>query len=313
MNEWWNQENSEPVDCHVYKIGDSTIYIGKRLDRKGCSKSFFDSIDLFISLNDDYIPYPVGKSNYWIPWREGTDIFPQYVVYSGLSILRSHIFELSTKNIYIHCDLGTHRAPSLFGAFLVNYVDDYEKVINNASSTVLKSRYFSEKRLIFNPIEYYNDKINQVPLIKFFIKYLKNNPSLGLDKISSLYHEILPFELLSPAQKKERQIELKICGFYKNAKKMLLKNGFIFEDNAYSEFKCTDTNNEISFLWLCALPLEPYHGLFESNISKGNIYIVSPRNAKKYSNKKLCDYKNEYIDINYDNYEYQILKIYKKE
>lgn len=314
MNEWWSQENSKDVDSHIYIINDTNVYIGKRLDKDGCYKNFFDSIDLFISLNDDFINFPLGKSHYWIPWREGTDTFPEYVVYSAISILNYFINEVKVKTIYIHCDMGSHRAPSIIGAFLFNYVDDYQNVIKNAYSPLGKSRYFHNSLLIFNPIEYYNEKVLQLPKIQYFIKYMKAHPSLGYDKVTDNYHEILPYELLTDEQKKEKNIKDKIKLFYQKSKKMLKNKKFLFdEENNYSEFKCLDTNNEEAYVWLCALPLESYHGLFKSNIEKANIYIISPKKSLPYKHDLLYDYQKEIEYAMYENTSFQIMKIYKKD
>src|SRR5690606_20817558 len=113
------EKQAQKVHYAKYKIEDTNIFIGNRID-VGATKEFYDSLAVIINVSDRLVKNSINKTALWFPWNEAG--IPSYeTIYSFLLTLRYYINELKVKNIYIHCDGGTHRAVTLFGFYLKAY------------------------------------------------------------------------------------------------------------------------------------------------------------------------------------------------
>jgi len=208
---WWEgflTENQE-IKYVSFKIKDTEVLIGPRLISKGTDPSFFQSIQGFLVVTESYIEYPPTANVRWFPWLEGTKEFPEEVLFGGLKTLNNWINELKLNKIYIHCDLGSHRAPSILGAFLKAYFTDQEsnKIINNADISHAQNYYWKFDQLMNHPLKYIETKFQLVPTLPYLIKAIIDNPNNDLSTILSRdLPERLPDHLISKDQLKERII-----------------------------------------------------------------------------------------------------------
>lgn len=128
----WNQleKRADRFGYSEYKLTfkaephrEVTILVGPRPDAHGCTKEFYDSIEGWISVTARFIEYPPGAEMRWFPWPENKHCPPE--VFFSVSKQLLHWLSAGKSRIYIHCDAGTHRAPTVLGAFLKynRYVD----------------------------------------------------------------------------------------------------------------------------------------------------------------------------------------------
>lgn len=67
--------------------------------------------DRIVRTNSSY------KKSAWFPWIEGK--YPtEEVVFGSLTTLRHWVEDLRLSTIYIHCDAGSHRSPTIMGFYL---------------------------------------------------------------------------------------------------------------------------------------------------------------------------------------------------
>lgn len=179
MNPWWN-ESKNNLRYSEYRVGTTIVYVGNRPNSRGTTKDFFDSIDGWINLSDRFIPLPKGVSTLWSPWNEAGDPSPE-TVFATIKTLNYWINNLKFKKIYIHCDAGTHRAPSIFGLYLLTYESEYQKIAE--SHVEYNKEYWS------NPLEYANAKIARIGYLKDLLMEIKNSDNSGVG--ASLEMDIL--------------------------------------------------------------------------------------------------------------------------
>lgn len=120
---WWNDITAKfDLRYSAYKVDQTEVIIAGRpdsIDNRHLDKTFIESVDAWLSVTDRFIEYPVTRYQ-WFPWQENGP--PQNeVLYGSLKTLHYWIDKLKLKRIYIHCDAGTHRSPSVFGAYLCTY------------------------------------------------------------------------------------------------------------------------------------------------------------------------------------------------
>lgn len=101
-----------------YKAGEMTYMVGSRVNAYCISREFFNSVDGWISVTDTPQWFPEKTDFMWFPWDEGKACSPE-IFYSVIHTLTMWQKFRKMKTFYIHCDAGTHRAPTVFGAWLL--------------------------------------------------------------------------------------------------------------------------------------------------------------------------------------------------
>ena len=303
INQKWYEGKTQDfeLDYHYYTVDQTTVVIGPRHTTRGTDPDFFNSFDGFLVVTESYIEYPINKNVRWFPWKEITEKFADTTLFGSLKTLNHWINELKLKKIYIHCDGGTHRAPSVFGAFLYAYHKNQMKSIcENVKYAKIDSYYKSKSDGLNNadPYSIFYSKVEEMPTLPYFINYIISNPDEDLEACIA-YRKNLPYDLLNDVEKKEYIVKNKINHFYNTTKHFLKKiKKYNFENNDFSEFDVMDGDKSIC-IWICALPHESYHGLLaQSLISNDRIEIYAPRIVKE-------QYK---LPIGYDKH-YKLTKI----
>jgi hypothetical protein len=72
------------------------------------------SPEIFINLSERFNPQPAEW--HWCPWLENGMIPAVESIFAALTILHHAVSQ--GKRIYLHCDAGTHRSPSLLGFYI---------------------------------------------------------------------------------------------------------------------------------------------------------------------------------------------------
>lgn len=307
---WWEGFLTEKQDINYvsFKIKDSEVLIGPRMITYGTDPTFFKSIDGFLVVTETYIEYPPESNVRWFPWLEGTKEFPEEVLFGGLKTLNNWINELSLKKIYIHCDLGSHRAPSILGAFLKAYFtdDDAQSIIQNADISHATTYYWKFDQLMNNPLKYIETKFKLVPTLPFLIKAIVANPQSDLSTILSRdLINLLPDNLVSKDELKERIKKRNRLKLIILAKEYLETNGYIRvgQPPLYpafdSEFVLIKNEKEYHF----NIVNYPEEKVFQPNISVAlkdghSLFIIYPNIKKmilKYHNKKIIKTKTNNI------------------
>lgn len=167
-NNWWKK--SEETDLHYieYKVQDITIRVGSRPNAYGMTEEEYNSIDGFINVSERFVRHRKDKINIFIPWNEGGN--PTFeAVWAFLKTMHYWTDEYGYKNIYIHCDSGTHRAVTMFGLFLhAFHHEDKYKIVDNHK--------FHKREHLSNPNEYAEGYMNRrMPLLKKFVEGINNS------------------------------------------------------------------------------------------------------------------------------------------
>lgn len=226
-----------------YFVNKTEVVIGRRPNiGEGISKKLFDSFDAILSVTETYLAYPVDKLTAWFPWKEIREHCPDYVLFSSLKTLNYWINELKLKKVYIHCDLGTHRAPTIFGAFLYAYYENSSLDIIEKRKIKLgkdKESYYEYKfgKLKTNPVKCFNEKNRVNPRIKYLIEIIARDEEKDLSSILDKLEKELPDELCSKEELSERIDRRKFLKETNKAKEKLKSAGFLFENNNHNEFK----------------------------------------------------------------------------
>lgn len=165
----WFDSGEQKLTWAAYMIGDTEIIIGNRPDI-GTTNSFYKSVDAWINVSDRFVKHDHKILNTFIPWNEGGK--PTYeAVYSFLMTLHYWITELKLKKIYISCDGGTNRAPSLFGIYLhVFFPNDFKRIIDAHIMFGREERIWSSPEVYSK--KYISEKGNERD-ISYFLKHIK--------------------------------------------------------------------------------------------------------------------------------------------
>ena len=179
-----NEDKSFPIYA-LYKVNQTEVLVGYRpnieLHRNDdkihpMNKNLFESIDSFINLSDSYVGYPVHKSSTYLPFDEnGSPIYE--VLYSALMTLNHQINELKVKRIYIHCDLGSHRAPSIFGLYLFTFhPKQFKKIVNNKIlNNIIEKHDPSNPQVLWSNPRNYAKSYLRSKRIFYFLRHLRKN------------------------------------------------------------------------------------------------------------------------------------------
>lgn len=231
---WWNKTD-EKLSYVSYQVNQTEIMVGPRLSARGCSLDFFNSVSAWLVVTESYIEYPISANVRWFPWKEHQEPLPDHVVYGSLKMLNYWVNELKLPRVYIHCDLGSHRAPTVFGAFLYAYFKSSQvgiiksrKVIRPEQSTVISLT----GEIHGNPEQYFNSYLEHLPLLETMIKMIIENPQAPLDVITELTFANRPLRLYTSEEKKVFEAEQQVIKRSKKIKEWLKQDGFVFNSES---------------------------------------------------------------------------------
>jgi hypothetical protein len=236
MKNWWNHNDDHLTYCS-YKVNQTEVLVGPRidLDSRGCSKSFFDSVHGWCSVTESYVEYPVEANVRWFPWKEHKEKLPDHVLFGTMKMLNFWINELKLPRIYIHCDLGTHRAPTVLGAFLLGYypkefdtIEANRIIFNRKHSTIIGTNGSEHGQ----PRSYIKSYLREVPLLDTMINTIVKYPRLALDGVVEQAFQERPLHLYTPEEKEEYETNEKQKDYHKKMKEWLVEKGFKLDVNS---------------------------------------------------------------------------------
>lgn len=182
---WYSRDKGFIPRMASYVVGNTTIYVGGRPDYRpeGIDKDFVSSVEGWLSVTDRFIAYPPTAVSAWFPWRESGPPSPE-VLYGTLKTLNYWIKELRLKTIYLNCDAGTHRSPSVFGAYLSTYYpDEVEKIV---ASVVLHNKNPEHHSC---PKKYWDSYVVQYPELNRLTQCILNandDPNWGYESLDTI-------------------------------------------------------------------------------------------------------------------------------
>lgn len=244
---WWKSENDDKVSYISYRVNQTEVLVGPKLDKRGCTYDFFKSVSGWLVVTESYVEYPIEANVRWFPWKEIIEEFPDHAIYGSLKMLNYWINELKLPRVYIHCDNGTHRAPSVFGAFLSGYYSDIQSEIIKNRKVVRRKGHPAigrDGKVHAEPDRYFKTKTSKLPLLSTMVRMIVERPSESLDQILKSTFDNRPLGTYTPEEKalydQEQIAEAKQI----RISDWLIELGFNFEvDNKLSSFKDVDTPN----------------------------------------------------------------------
>jgi hypothetical protein len=156
-------EKDHPPSYAVYKAGEMTYMVGSRANAYNWPRDLFNTIDGWISVTDTPQWFKEKTDFMWFPWDEGKACPPE-VLYSVIHTLTMWQKFRNMKTFYIHCDAGTHRAPTVFGAWLLGRYgrDEAEKIVKG--HTLVYREHLSD------PVKYIGYHLHDYPTDLVLIK-----------------------------------------------------------------------------------------------------------------------------------------------
>lgn len=176
----WQIEGNEDRDIRdwpshaSYKVMDTEVLVGSRPDCYGFKGENSDKIGGFLSVSDRYVDYPINYNTAWYPWNEGIEA-PYSVLFPSLITLHRWIIDEKLDRVYIHCCAGTHRAPTIFGAFLWTFFNKEKEEIANGYKNVVRQQWS-------DPNYYFDDHLRVNPQDKAFFEYMGNKYDFSKDR-----------------------------------------------------------------------------------------------------------------------------------
>ena len=152
----------------VFVVGGRLDY---RYEEKMAELAYHNiKIDGCLSVTDRLVKTDSEFSrSAWFPWME--DKYPtEEVIFGSLNTLRHWAVDLKLKTIYIHCDAGSHRSPTIMGMYLVAFKNHFDS--------------FKMEPLLREPLEP-GDKIYCSPALEYASTYLD-------EEFGKNYKELLP-------------------------------------------------------------------------------------------------------------------------
>jgi hypothetical protein len=251
---WWNKDDSKLTYCS-YKVNQTEVMVGPRLDyeSRGCSQKFFDSVSAWLSVTESYIEYPITANVRWFPWKEGIEPLPDHALYGSLKHLDYWINKLKLPRVYIHCDLGTHRAPSVFGAFLLGFypeqfdkITDARKVFNKKNSTIISTT----GQIMGEPRYYIDSYLAELPLLETMIKTIVKHPQMSLRGVIEQTFKDRPLDLYTNEERSVYDAALAEENYHKRFKEWIASKGFVFDQTQkyYTIMNVTDPNGQMAHI-----------------------------------------------------------------
>jgi hypothetical protein len=290
---WWTQAK-KPLTYVKYQVDDTEVLVGPRLDGMGCDPDFFKSVHGWLVVTEGWVEYPISANVRWFPWKETTENFPDTVLFGSLHTLHHWIKQLKLPRIYIHCDLGTHRAPSTFGAFLRAFyspveatkIVDQREVYNNQALGYEDD----QKRLNSHPLEYIDSKFEADPKLPYLVRAIVGSWEMDLDSILKYrLKEYLPDNLLNPEDLAERLEFHSNQDFFNEGKEKLKTLGYKFDDHHYGEFRAEAPNGTQVAVFMIN-PIYPYNprNFVEMNLQQGRpVLVVAQQDHEIFEDARL--------------------------
>lgn len=171
MQSWQdpNREKKEYGDKQVsyaeYKVNKTRVMVGSRPDCFGWDFQHSDKVSAFLSVTDRLIDYPLNYTVRWFPWDETYDLNCK-ILFPSLVTLHRWIIDHEVESVYIHCDAGTHRAPTTFGMFLLTYFPD-------EAGKIVEGHKLIRRNVLSDPIEYAKRYLEENENLQKFVDYMK--------------------------------------------------------------------------------------------------------------------------------------------
>ena len=162
------------VNYNLYKIGSTEILVGSRPDRVEMTPEFESSIDGWLSITESHVLHKSPGLRQWCPWNENGKPTPE-CLFSSIKTLYEWVEYAKFKRIYVHCDAGTHRAPTIFGMFLMAYYPDQAEEICSNFIPVERGPYTKNPS---DPIVYAKTYIDELNWIRDLLPLIKKAESL---------------------------------------------------------------------------------------------------------------------------------------
>jgi hypothetical protein len=289
---WWTKPN-RPLTYVKYKVDETEVLVGPRLDGMGCAPEFFKSIDGWLVVTESWVEYPITANVRWFPWKESTETFPDTTLFGSLHTLHHWIKQLKLARIYIHCDLGTHRAPSTLGAFLRAFYTPTEatRIINERevhNNQVLG--YENDGKLNSHPLEYIDSKFEEEPKLPFLIRAIVGSWDTDLESILKYrLKEFLPDDLLSEEDLTERLEKQSNQYFFEECKAKLKNLGYTFDESPYGEFKAEAASGHMVAVFMIN-PKYPYNprNFVEMNLKQNRpVLVIADKTHEIFSDDRL--------------------------
>ncbi|MCX9024672.1 MAG: hypothetical protein OIN85_01085 [Candidatus Methanoperedens sp.] len=170
MSYWFERcrLDSDPLRSTTYKVGDTVVHVAGRPDYRpeAIDKNYLAKVYAWLSVTDRFVPPPPGAYSQWSPWIENGPPDME-VLFTCLKVLHYWIDELKLPEVVIHCDAGTHRSVTVFGAYLRTYHPEKAQEISD-NFTMLNRDHRSD------PLEYWDSYVEECPHFKKAIEYFKN-------------------------------------------------------------------------------------------------------------------------------------------
>lgn len=295
---WWEQPK-KPLTYVKYLVDDTEVLVGPRLDGMGCTPEFFQSINGWLVVTEGWVEYPITANVRWFPWKETTENFPDTALFGSLHTLHHWIKQLKLPRIYIHCDLGTHRAPSTFGAFLRAFYSPVEatKIIEarEVHNNQVLGYEDENKRLNSHPLEYIDGKFQADPKLPFLVRAIIGSWDTDLDTILKYrLKEFLPDDLLDPNDLAERLEFHSNQHFFNDQKDILKIRGYKFDDSHYGEFRAEASNGQQVAVFMIN-PIYPYNprNFVEMNLKQGRPVLVIAHKDHEIFNDDRLEFIND--------------------
>lgn len=178
------EELSLPIYA-LYKVDQTEVLVGYRPNLRlhrdehehyPMNSRLYNSINSFINVGDNFVGHREDKLNSYFPFNEaGVPTIES--VCAALETLDYQIRVLKLKRIYIHCDLGSHRAPSIFGMYLFAFQAGHIRKITQGRVTVnIEERGWSDPRYYLRT--YLKKSDGLYPFLRNLKKFKKQTTSL---------------------------------------------------------------------------------------------------------------------------------------
>lgn len=152
-----------------------TFYVGCRANAYPVSEDFYKSIDGWISVTNNVCFFHKPTDFMWFPWNEENHCLPE--TFFGVIMTLLYWEMAGKRRFYIFCDAGTHRAPTVFGAYLWALFD-----LRTRHDVVAKHELIGREHLS-DPLEYIGFHLEDVPEDGRFLKQCRHGPLNSLESI----------------------------------------------------------------------------------------------------------------------------------